>query len=134
MPFVEPAASARTCSRPRRNEARALRRDVGFEVVDVAPTACDGFRLRVGEIAEQVQVVDVGNARGKSSSMNFSAPLIVSMPTLTKMPGGSLMLSRAAWISRGTWRSFDRTRRARSGAGAYVKSAWAARLDARMSA
>ena len=66
--------------------------------------------------------------------MNFSAPRIVSMPTLTKMPGGSLMLSRAAWISRGVWRSFESTRRARSGAGAWVNSAWPARLDARMSA
>ena len=59
----------------------------------------DGLRrlgLRVGEVAEQVQVVDAEKARGRSSSMNFSAPRIVSMPTLTKMPGGSLMLSRAA--------------------------------------
>ncbi len=66
--------------------------------------------------------------------MNDSAPRIVSMPTLTKMPGGSLMLSRAAWMRRGVWRSFESTRRARSSAGACVKSAWPAMLDAMMSA
>jgi len=69
-----------------------------------------------------------------SCSMKRRAPLNVSMPTLMKMPGGSLMLSRAAWMRRGTWRSFDRTRRARSVAGANENSAWVARLEAMVSA
>jgi hypothetical protein len=74
------------------------------------------------------------NARGRSVSMNDMAPRHVSMPTLTKMAGGSLMLSRAACTSRGTWRSFDSTRRARSDSGEWLKMAWAARLEASVSA
>ena len=66
--------------------------------------------------------------------MNLSVPFIVSMPTLTKMPGASLMLSRAAWMTRGVCRSFDSTRRARSGAEAWAKSACPAKLNDRMSA
>src|SRR5262249_38557661 len=36
-----------------------LRRDVGLEILDVAADRLRGLGLRVGEIAEQVQVVDV---------------------------------------------------------------------------
>ena len=53
------------------------------------------------EEARAKQQATLEKARGSSSSMNFSAPFIVSMPTLRKMPGGSLTFSRAAWIRRG---------------------------------
>ncbi len=66
--------------------------------------------------------------------MNVIAPRQVSMPTLTKIAGGSLTLSRAACTRRWTWRSFDRTRRARSGCGVEVKMACDARLEASASA
>ena len=69
------------------------------------------------------------NARGRSFSMKLSAPRNVSRPTLTKMPGGSLMLSRAACTRRAVCRSFDSTRRARSGSGACVNTTCAARLE-----
>ncbi len=72
------------------------------------------------------------NARGRSASMKVTTPLKVSMPVLTKIAGGSLTLSRAAWTSRGTWRSLESTRRARSVSEANAKSAWGARLAARI--
>ena len=58
-----PSSSRSFCSnlsRPRRNEARALRRELGLEILDVGADRLRRFGLRVGEIAEQVQVVDVG--------------------------------------------------------------------------
>ena len=45
-------------SRPRRNERARLRRHFGFEVLDVRADRLRGFGLRVGQIAEQMQVVD----------------------------------------------------------------------------
>ena len=48
-----------------------LRRELGFEVLDVGADGLRRFGLRVGEIAEQVQVVDVGERARQISSMNL---------------------------------------------------------------
>ena len=66
-----------------------------------APTACDASACASARSPSRCRSSTEANAFGRSSSMNLSAPRIVSRPTLTKMPGGSVMLSRAAWISRG---------------------------------
>jgi hypothetical protein len=50
--------------------------------------------------------------------MNDSAPRQVSRPIFTKIPALSLTLSRAACTSLVVCRSFESTRRARSGSGA----------------
>ena len=57
------APSARTCRGPSRNERARLRRELGLEVLDVGADRLRRFGLRVGEIAEQVQVVDARRRR-----------------------------------------------------------------------
>ena len=61
------------------------------------------FGGRVGEVAEDVQIVERRRTRAGRSRLDELAatPRQVSSPILTKMPGQSLMLSRAAWTSRG---------------------------------
>ena len=59
MPFFEPQLLLELVAAEPERGAR-LRRELGFEVLDVGADGLRRFGLRVGEIAEQVQIVDVG--------------------------------------------------------------------------
>ena len=67
-------------------------------------------------------------------SIKLSTPSNDSIATFTKRPGASDTFSLAASMSRGVCRSFDPTRRARSGKSAYSNNTCVARLFARTSA
>ena len=58
--------------------------------------ASTASRGRVGEVAEQVHVVDAREGARQVGVDEGQGARQVSMPTLMKIPGASLMLSRAA--------------------------------------
>ena len=58
-----PSSSRSFCSnlsRPEPERRARLRRDLGFEILDVGADRLRRLDLRVGEVAEQMQIVDVG--------------------------------------------------------------------------
>ena len=57
--FVEPQLLLELVA-PEPERGARLRRDLGFEILDVGADRLRRLGLRVGEIAEQVQIVDVG--------------------------------------------------------------------------
>ena len=87
---VMPSSSRSFCSNLLASESEGglrARREVGFEVIEYRLDGGRGLGGRVCKVAEEVQVVEVANARGRSTSMNLSVPRRLSSPTLTKMPG-----------------------------------------------
>ena len=62
MPFVEPDLLLELVA-PEPERRAGLRRELGFEVLDVGADRLRRFGLRVGQIAEQVQVVDARQRR-----------------------------------------------------------------------
>jgi hypothetical protein len=94
------------------------RRQVGLQIVDVGGDGRHGLGGRVGEVAQDVQVVERRErAREVRLDEREHAPPGLEAH-LDEDARGSLMLSRAACTSRGTCRSLETTRRARSAPGA----------------
>jgi hypothetical protein len=94
------------------------RREVGLEIPDVRRDGSGRLGGGVGQIAQDVEVVERRKRLGQILLDERENPSPALEPGLDENAGLSLMLSRAACTRRGTCRSLDTTRRARSASGA----------------